>query len=199
MSELVSTEANRFLVAGLGNPGKNYQSTRHNIGFIVVDELVRESDRSFREEKVFKCELAEVNIEGQKVMVIKPNTFMNLSGEAVGAVASFFKIPTTQCLIIVDDVALDFGRLRLRGNGSSGGHNGLKSVIDHFGESYSRLRIGVGRKDAPGECLVGHVLGRFTPDERQALQKEIVPKAVSAAKRWVTAGLERAMNEFNSK
>ncbi len=179
------------LVVGLGNPGREYDNTRHNVGFAVLDLLAQRAGVSFESAPRWKARVARTD----SVHLLKPLTFMNLSGESVGAALRFHKWTPSQVLIVLDDTALPPGRLRLRITGSSGGHNGLQSVIDHLGtRDVPRLRIGVGNA-SPGE-MVGHVLGRFTRAELE----EIAPATVCAAElieHSLKIGLAAAMNLIN--
>lgn len=181
------------LVAGLGNPGREYADTRHNIGFLVADELARRSASPFSFNAKWNAEVASCG--GRTIM--KPQTFMNLSGEAISGYARFFKLQREEILIILDDVSLPLGTLRLRKSGTSGGHNGLESILVHLGtESVPRLRIGVG---APGgQGLHDHVLGKFEPSEWEILQ-ETISRAADAFEYSNARGIEAAMNQFNQK
>ena len=179
------------LIVGLGNPGREYRETRHNVGFMIVDRLAADARAEFRSEKAWHAEVARAG----DVLFCKPQTYMNRSGESVRAISQFFKIAPEQMLIIVDDMALPIGKLRFRPNGSSGGQNGLQSVIDHLGtKEVPRLRVGIGAAK-PGEA-VGHVLGRFTPDERIAVE-ETLKRAVDAIACAQARGLQAAMNAYN--
>lgn len=179
------------LVAGLGNPGREYENTRHNVGFMVADELVRRDGATFVRDGTWKAFVARVG----KFALMKPLTFMNLSGESVGAFSRFHKLEPTDVLIVLDDVALPLGRLRLRRGGSPGGHNGLESVIAHLGTSdVPRLRVGIG---AAGQSpLTDHVLGRFSKSEAEPLA-EAITTAADAVEYLAEHGIERAMNRFN--
>ena len=180
------------LVAGLGNPGREYDRTRHNVGFLVIDELAARSGVRLEENRSWKTRHARTT-DGKHL--VQPLTFMNLSGEAVAGVARYFKIPAAEVLVVSDDAALPLGRLRLRPGGSDGGHNGLRSVIEHLDTSdFPRLRIGVG--GATGSEMVSHVLGRFSAEEESAMQTAI-RRAADAVETACAHGLERAMNEFN--
>ncbi|MBS0659762.1 MAG: aminoacyl-tRNA hydrolase [Verrucomicrobia bacterium] len=180
------------LVAGLGNPGREYERTRHNVGFLVLDELARRQRVSLVEQRAWKGRHARTDAGTH---LLQPLTFMNLSGEAVGALARFHKIPAHEVLVVSDDTALPLGRLRLRLGGSDGGHNGLRSIADHLDTTdFPRLRVGVGSA-SPGE-QVSHVLGTFRPDEQEALAETIV-RAADAVETAVQQGLETAMNRFN--
>jgi PTH1 family peptidyl-tRNA hydrolase len=181
-------------VIGLGNPGAEYQGTRHNVGFDVVDELARRWDVRLRPWKAIG-DLAMA--AGRGVLLARPGTFMNVSGEAVVRISAFHKVDPGNLLIVVDDVQLPLGRLRLRRSGSAGGHNGLKSVIEHLGDGFPRLRVGVGRGD-PQWDLADHVLSRFRSDEREVIAKAI-ERAADAAEVFVTEDIEAAMNRFNAR
>lgn len=180
------------LVAGLGNPGREYDRTRHNVGFLVADALARRAGATFAHEPKWNADTARADA----VTLLKPMTFMNLSGESVGEFCRFHKLEPGQALIVFDDVALPLGRLRLRGQGSPGGHNGLESVLLHLGsERVPRLRVGIGK--SAKDSLVGHVLGRFSADEWPVLD-ETVNRAADAVEFAQAHGLEAAMNRFNS-
>lgn len=180
------------LVAGLGNPGREYERTRHNVGFMVVDALARRAGAEFAHDPKWNADVARVGA----VTLMKPMTFMNLSGESVGDFCRFFKLESRQALVVIDDVALPLGRLRLRPGGSPGGHNGLESVLMHLGtEIVPRLRMGIG---AAKNSLTGHVLGRFSSTEQPALD-EAVDRAADAVEFAQANGFEAAMNKFNSK
>lgn len=179
-------------IVGLGNPGGAYAGTRHNIGFDVVDELARRWGVQLRPWK----SVAEVAVASSRgAVLVEPQTFMNLSGDAVSRVAAFHKLEPADVLVIVDEVQLPVGRLRLRRSGSAGGHNGLKSIIQHVGDQFPRLRIGVGRGD-PRWDLADHVLSRFGREERDAIA-EAVGRAADAAELFVEQGIEPAMSRFN--
>jgi PTH1 family peptidyl-tRNA hydrolase len=185
------------LIVGLGNPGSEYRDTRHNVGFLVADELARRwrVPDAWRE----KFEALHIRtIAGEHpVVVAKPLTFMNLSGHAVAGLAGFYKIDPADVLVVTDDVALPLGRLRARPEGSAGGHNGLKSIIQHLGtQAFPRLRIGVGRGDDRRD-LVDHVLGRFEAGERETVSAAVL-RAADASERFLTDGIERVMSAFNA-
>jgi peptidyl-tRNA hydrolase, PTH1 family len=181
------------LIAGLGNPGPRYAGTRHNVGFEVVDMLA-ERHRLEWESAPADAVMAKWRAAG--ALIVKPLTFMNLSGHAVGELLRYFKIDVTDLLIIVDDVQLDLGRLRARANGSAGGHNGLKSLIQQLGtDQFPRLRIGVGRGDARRD-LADHVLATFDEDER-SIVAESIGRAADAVEVFVAEGIGPMMNRFN--
>jgi peptidyl-tRNA hydrolase, PTH1 family len=178
------------LVAGLGNPGREYQRTRHNIGFMVLDRLAADAQLPWDYSEKWSAGWAKSNM-----IMVKPATFMNRSGEAVAAIANFYKIAAEEVLVVLDDLALPLGRLRLRTQGSSGGHNGLESVIEHFGtEAVPRLRVGIGA--APSQGAIDYVLGRFFEEEKP-LVDATVKRAAEAVKCAVDKGLFAAMNVFN--
>ena len=194
------------LIVGLGNPGQEYRDTRHNVGFTVVDELVKRwgvADR-WREKfealqiKTSRGDSASLVAGGDpSVIVAKPLTFMNLSGRAVAAIAGFYKIEPQDVLVIVDEAALPLGRLRARREGSAGGHNGLKSIIEHLGTpAFPRMRVGVGRGDNRRD-LADHVLGRFEASERETVSAAVL-RAADAAEMFLSDGIERVMNAFNA-
>jgi peptidyl-tRNA hydrolase, PTH1 family len=179
------------LVVGLGNPGREYRDTRHNIGFMILDHLAAGARADFRSEKAWHSEVARWG----DVLLCKPQTYMNRSGTAVRAIGQFFKIAPEQMLIVADDLALPLGKLRLRPSGSSGGQKGLQSVIEQLGtQGIPRLRIGIGSAK-PGEA-VDHVLGRFAPDERFAMEDSLT-RAVDAIACAQSQGLQAAMNAYN--
>ena len=181
------------LIVGLGNPGPAYRGTRHNVGFDVVDELARRWEVRLKSWKG----RAEVAVVGERGAVLaEPQTFMNLSGEAVGELTRFFKIDPGDLLVIVDEVQLPLGRIRARVQGSAGGHNGLKSVIGHVGDEFARLRLGVGRGDERRN-LADHVLARFDKDEGEDAVR-MTGRAADAAEVFVTDGIAAVMNRFNS-
>jgi PTH1 family peptidyl-tRNA hydrolase len=182
------------LVVGLGNPGPKYRDTRHNVGFWVVDELAArwQLQHTWRQ----RDDALYVRQPGGAALV-KPLTFMNLSGFAVSKLRQFFQVEVADLLVIVDEVALPLGRLRARGRGSAGGHNGLKSVIEQLGTNeFPRLRIGVGRGDARRD-LADHVLSKFDPAEREIIQAATL-RAADAAEMFISEGIERVMNTFNA-
>lgn len=184
------------LLVGLGNPGAKYHDTRHNVGFRVIDALARRwSVDQWREQH--QALVAKVRQGDEPVLVAKPMTFMNLSGDAVAGLAGFYKVAVPDVLVVLDEVALPLGRLRAGRNGSHGGHNGLKSVIARLGTSdVPRLRIGVGRGEGRRE-LADHVLGAFAVEERDEVEAAVL-RAAEASVMFVTDGIERVMNVFNA-
>jgi peptidyl-tRNA hydrolase, PTH1 family len=182
-----------FLIVGLGNPGRQYENTRHNVGFDVIDIISRECGIPMTKEK-FKGVCGEGNISGEKVVLLKPKTFMNLSGESVREAARFYNIPSENTIVIYDDTSLAVGRMRIRPQGSSGGHNGIKSIICNIStDIFPRIKIGVGR---PEIDLVPHVLGRF-PREERGIVEEVMGAAAAAAGIIVKFGIEEAMGRYN--
>ncbi len=189
------------LVVGLGNPGKEYDRTRHNIGFAVLDRLAEKSDCSFRRKWRFSAEIAEVATgDDGKVVLAKPRTYMNRSGSAVSALLNWLKVEPAWLLVVVDDADLPLGQIRLRASGGSGGHNGLRSIIETLGgnEEFARLRVGIGRSAPAGGDITGHVLGRFAAQERE-IAEQAVATAVEAIECCLRDGLTEAMNQFNRK
>jgi peptidyl-tRNA hydrolase, PTH1 family len=183
------------LVAGLGNPGKTYDGTRHNVGFDVLDRLAERHGLSFAASKAAAVE-AKWRTGDDGVLLVKPLTFMNLSGEAVSALCRYYRIEVADVLIVCDDVNLPLGRLRARAGGSEGGHNGLRSVAEHLGTTdYARLRIGVGRGDARRD-LADHVLARFDKEERTGIDAAVA-RSTDAVELWISQGLGPVMNTFN--
>ena len=186
------------LVVGLGNPGSQYKGTRHNVGFEVVDELARRASVAFESapaEALMARWRRTEDGRANDLLLVKPLTFMNLSGQAVGELARYFKIDVADLLIVVDEVHLPLGRLRARARGSAGGHNGLKSVIAHLGDEFSRLRVGVGR-GGDQRNLADHVLSRFEKDEREEVER-MTTRAADAAEMFIASGIEAVMNAFN--
>jgi PTH1 family peptidyl-tRNA hydrolase len=184
------------LLVGLGNPGPQYQGTRHNIGFAVVDELARRAGARFESGPVDALIARIRTPEGDPVMLAKPLTFVNRSGDAVGGLMRYFKVALTDVLVIVDEVQLPLARLRARPRGSAGGHNGLKSIVEHLGQDFARLRVGVGRGDARRD-LAYHVLAKFDRDEADEVQA-MMERAADAAETFVASGIDAVMNRFNA-
>ena len=185
-----------WLVVGLGNPGDKYENTRHNVGFMVADELAERQKVPVQRLK-FKALTNLVTISGEKVLLMKPVTYMNLSGEAVGQAADFYKIPPDHVLVISDDTALAPGRLRIRKGGSAGGHNGLKNIIQHLGtDQFPRVRVGVGEKPHPDYDLADWVLGKFVGEDKKTMD-QAVKRAADAVECLIQNGPDKAMNRFN--
>ena len=188
----------QWMIVGLGNPGSEYERTRHNVGFRAVDLLAKQAgvkiDRAKCRAFVRQCELS-----GQKVLLVKPQTYMNNSGEAVWLASQYYKIPSERILVLSDDISLDVGRVRIRAEGSAGGHNGLKSIIQHLGtQDFPRVKIGVGAKPHPDYDLADWVLSSFTPEEEKALSPAI-EHAAAAATEFLAHGLQSAASKYNGK
>lgn len=182
-----------FLIVGLGNPGSEYRNTRHNIGFEVIDLLANKYSISVERAK-FKGLYGEGYIASEKVILLKPSTYMNLSGESVSEIMNFYKIPCENVIIIYDDISLQVGRLRIRLKGSAGGHNGIKSIIKHMStDVFPRIKVGVGE---PNHDIVSHVLGRFTREENEILAK-VYPAAIDAVVEIIKNDGTEAMNKYN--
>lgn len=186
----------KYLVVGLGNPGAKYENTRHNIGFKVVEAIAKEFEGSFSLDK--QAEVAQVKFKGRTLVLIKPTTFMNLSGKAVNYWMQQEKIPLENILVITDDIALPFGKLRLKGKGSDGGHNGLKDIQATLNsQQYARLRFGVGNDFGKGR-QVDYVLGEWSAEENEQLEERI-KTATEFIKGFATIGLQRTMSNWNGK
>ena len=187
-----------FVIVGLGNPDKRYEKTRHNIGFDVIDALADQYNIVVKEKK-HKALCGTGAIEGRKVLLVKPQTYMNLSGESVAEVMQFYKIdPESEMLIIFDDISLAPGNIRVRKKGSAGGHNGIKSIIAHTGtQNFMRIKVGVGEKPQ-GWDLADHVLGHFSSEDRKKVD-EAIKDAISAAVLMMQGDVDQAMNLYNAK
>jgi peptidyl-tRNA hydrolase, PTH1 family len=189
------------LIVGLGNPGREYSGTRHNIGFAVVGELARKHGVNF-DKRCCQSRAGEGGISGQPVVLAKPQTYMNLSGEAVAALMRKYKVKLSDILVVHDDLDLPLGKIRIRANGSAGGHNGLKSIIASVGSmDFARVKIGIERPESAGierRDVVDHVLSDFDATDRK-IAEEAVSRAVSAVETVLECGLETAMNRFNPK
>ncbi len=186
-----------YLIAGLGNPGKEYVGTRHNIGFEVADAICSKFDIKLNKEK-FRAQFGDGYISGEKVIVAKPQTYMNLSGESIREIAEWYKIDTENIIIIYDDISLPLGKLRIREKGSAGGHNGIKNIIYQLqSDIFPRIKIGVGAPNHPDFDMKDYVLGKFSADETKILIKSAVA-AVSAVEEIIAQGAKSAMNKFNS-
>jgi len=183
------------LIVGLGNPGRQYEETRHNIGFMLLDRLAANSGVAFQSSPKWQCHMAKLPDSG--TLLVKPQTFMNLSGRAVRQVLAFHKWPAESMLVIYDDVALPLGRIRFREQGSAGGHNGIKSLIEHLGtDGFPRLKIGIGEAH-PGN-MTGHVLGKFSPDERPLVENTLAT-ALEAVQLARSQGIAAAANRFHTR
>lgn len=186
-----------YIIAGLGNPGSRYEMTRHNAGFLAMDLLAIEEGFDIKKLRHHAL-VSDAVISGKKCLVMKPQTMMNASGEAVGEAAKFYKIPPERVLIVYDDISLDVGKTRIRRKGSAGGHNGIKSIIAHLGsENFPRVKIGVGKKPSPEYDLVSWVLGRF-PKEQEPDLKSALENSTKAVRLIVNDEMDRAMNLYNS-
>lgn len=182
-----------FLIVGLGNPGLQYENTRHNIGFKVIDNIAKEYNIEINRQK-FKGVYGEGFINGEKVILLKPSTYMNLSGESIREVVDFYKLTCEDIVVIYDDISLDVGRLRIREKGSAGGHNGIKSIIAHLGtDVFPRIKVGVGQ---PNVDLVNYVLGKFTDKEMEVLS-ESIDASTKAVSEIIKDDVKSAMNKFN--
>lgn len=183
-----------LLVVGLGNPGARYANSRHNVGFLVVDRFAREH-RLGSARRRFNAQYAEGRVEGKRVILLWPQTFMNSSGDAVGKFYSFFKIEPHNMIVVYDDLDLPLGKLRLRAQGSSGGHHGMESIISRIGTSdFPRVRVGIGRPTPDAD--IDHVLGEFDKSERKVMD-ETFARAADAVTIWLADGIDMAMNRFN--
>lgn len=186
-----------FLVVGLGNPGPQYENTRHNVGFMAVDAIAKTLEFPLRNIR-FKGLCGDCMVEGRRVLFLKPSTFMNLSGESVREAMQFYKIPIERVLVIYDDISLEVGRVRIRRKGSDGGHNGIKSILYQTAkDSFPRIKIGVGNKPHPDYDLAKWVLSRFSPEEMKALVP-VCEEAAQMVRLVVSDELDKAMNLYNS-
>ena len=186
-----------YLIAGLGNPSKTYEGTRHNVGFAMIDALADAFQIDVTTKK-HKAIVGRGVIEGMKVILAKPQTYMNLSGESIREIADFYKIDPENMIIIYDDISLDVGRLRIRKKGSAGGHNGIKNIIAHLGtDVFPRIKVGVGEKPQ-GWDLADYVLSKYSKEEQQAL-REASDNVIGAVKLMVMDNIDAAMNQYNAK
>ena len=186
----------QWLIVGLGNVGEKYDGTRHNVGFAVLDELAERAGVPVQRLK-FRALTNTARVGGVQVLLMKPVTYMNLSGEAVGPAADFYKIPPERVLVLSDDVALPVGKLRLRPSGSAGGHNGLKNINQHLGtDQFPRLKIGVGEKPHPDYDMADWVLGKFSGEDRKVIQAA-AERAADAVEFLLQQGMDKAMGRYN--
>lgn len=184
------------IIVGLGNPGRKYANTRHNAGWLVLDELAKRSSAPSPRSR-FQAEISEVRYKDFRLVMVKPQTYMNESGKAVSQILNWYKVDPDEMLVVVDDLDIPFGRLRLRPGGSPGGHNGLKSINRDIGTTeYPRLRVGIGRPNHPGGQAMGHVLGNFSPEE-QSHSDTVFGAATDAIDMWLTEGILATMNDVN--
>jgi PTH1 family peptidyl-tRNA hydrolase len=188
------------LIVGLGNPGREYERHRHNIGFMVVEALLPRARAELNQQK-FAAKVGQGTLAGERVLFVEPQTFMNLSGRSVAEAARFYKVAVEDVLVIHDELDLPFGRLQLKAGGGSGGHNGLKSTVSSLGdEGFIRLRFGIGKPEGPNarERVAGYVLSNFDDGERRQLE-ELIGRSVDMTETWIRDGLSVAMNRFNRK
>ena len=186
-----------YLIVGLGNPGKQYENTRHNAGFICIDILADKYGIKINKLK-FKSLMGEGRIEGRRCLLLKPQTFMNLSGEAVRDAVEFYKIPAENVIVICDDISLEPGKMRIRRKGSAGGQNGMKNIIYHLkSDNFPRIKIGIGAKPNPDYDLADWVLSRFTQSEAKLI-KQVADDTVSAIEYMVKDDIDKAMSNYNS-
>ncbi|MBE7039443.1 MAG: aminoacyl-tRNA hydrolase [Ruminococcaceae bacterium] len=187
---------NMYIIVGIGNPGKKYESTRHNIGFIAIDYMAALYDIKVNKIK-HKALIGEGKIEGERIMLVKPQTFVNLSGESIREIADYYKVPAENVIVIYDDVSLEAGSVRIRKKGSDGGHNGIKSIIYQLNsDAFPRIKLGVGSKP-PGYDLKDWVLAKFTDEDIKIMSKS-VETAAKAVPEIIKNGAESAMNKYNS-
>lgn len=186
-----------YVIVGLGNPGKEYRDTRHNIGFNVIDLLSKRNNIKLNKIK-FQSIYGEGNIGGERVTLVKPQTFMNNSGVSVSEIMRFYKIPIENLIVIVDDIDIEFSKIRIRPRGSGGSHNGLKSIINHLkDQGFPRVKIGIGSKH-PSQDLASFVLSRFSKEEKLDMEDAII-EAADSVEVFLKDGIDKAMNEFNIK
>ena len=186
-----------YIIAGLGNPGSKYADTRHNAGFKAIDLLAKKEGFEFKKAK-FHALIADEFVGGRRCLLMKPQTMMNLSGEAIIEAANYYNIPDEKIIIIYDDVSLDVGKIRVRRKGSAGGHNGIKSIISCLGsEDFPRVKIGVGKKPTADYDMVKWVLGEIPPDKQAEFYDKLI-NAVGATEMIISDGVDAAMNEFNN-
>jgi len=185
-----------YIIVGLGNPGDKYERTRHNLGFRTVELLMSKYAEGTDKAK-YDALIREGNVAGKRVLFMRPQTFMNLSGKAVAAAAKFYKIPTERIIVIFDDISFDVGTIRVKRNGSAGGHNGIKSLIEYLGTNeFPRVKVGAGKKPRPEYDMADWVLSKFSSDEEKKLES-VFPKAADAAVAIIGQGIDPAMNLYN--
>ncbi|HVS52215.1 MAG TPA: aminoacyl-tRNA hydrolase [Opitutaceae bacterium] len=187
------------LVAGLGNPGRDYDATRHNLGWVVLDALAKKHRLAWKRAAQFDAELARWDLpDGRTRWLAKPQTFMNDSGRAVGAIARFYKLEIPAIVAVYDDLTIDLGLVKITTTGSAGGHNGVASLLEHVGDGFARYRLGIGPKEPPQMDMADFVLGKFTPDQ-QLLVTQKIDHYVSGLELLLSRGLEPAMNQLNRR
>jgi len=185
------------LIVGLGNPGREYRDTRHNAGFMLLERLAQDLRSGWRTEKKFFAELADGSVEGRRWLLCRPQTFMNLSGESVGKLMNFHRLTPAALLVVVDDADLPLGTLRMRPEGSSGGHHGLDSIEQHLGtRSFARLKLGIARPASAVRDIAGHVLGKFAAEDLPVWEK-VLERGAQQVRSWSVEGIGRAMNRYN--
>ena len=186
-----------YLVAGLGNPGPEYARTRHNAGFMAVEYFGEKRSADWKHVAKFQSRVARVEASGRKVVLCEPMTFMNASGEAIAPLVAYYKVPLERVLVVVDDADLPLGQIRLRSEGSSGGHHGLESIEQYLGSrQYARLRVGIGRTERGLREITGHVLGKFSADETDLLKK-VLERTAAQIECFLAEGVQKAMSQFN--
>jgi len=186
-----------YIIAGLGNPGAQYARTRHNIGFMAVEKLAEDWRARWATKSKFAVRLARVDQDERRILLCEPQTYMNASGEGVGALVSFYRVELQNLLVVLDDADLPFGAIRLRPEGSSGGHHGLESIQQHLGTTqFARLRLGIGRNDPASREITDYVLSQFRKDESELLGK-VLTRACEQIECWLAEGILSAMNRFN--
>lgn len=188
------------LICGLGNPGREYERHRHNVGFMVAERVAARARADLSQEK-FDARIGQGALGGERVLFVLPQTYMNLSGTSVGGAARFYKVAPEDVLVVHDELDLPFGRLQLKNGGGAGGHNGLKSILEHYGQDgFARLRFGIGKPEGPGakERVSGHVLSGFSREEDAELES-LLDRAAEMAVTWAEDGLQAAMNRYNRK
>jgi peptidyl-tRNA hydrolase, PTH1 family len=187
------------LVAGLGNPGREYENTRHNLGWVVLDALAKKHGLAWKQSAQFEAEIARWDLAGGRTRwLVKPLTFMNASGRAIGAVARFYKIDVPAIAAVYDDLTIDLGLVKATITGSAGGHNGVASLLEHVGDGFARYRLGIGPKQPPQMDMADFVLGKFTP-EQQLLVTQKIDSYVSGLELLLSRGIEPAMNQLNRR
>jgi peptidyl-tRNA hydrolase, PTH1 family len=187
------------LVAGLGNPGREYENTRHNLGWVVLDALAKKHGLAWKQSAQFEAEIARWDLAGGRTRwLVKPLTFMNASGRAIGAVARFYKIDVPAIAAVYDDLTIDLGLVKVTITGSAGGHNGVASLLEHVGDGFARYRLGIGPKQPPQMDMADFVLGKFTPEQQLLVTQKIDPY-VSGLELLLSRGIEPAMNQLNRR